>query len=120
MVMLPDSCRAAVCLEQALSCSIDEWDEKLDALSRSVKAWPALADLIKAYARMLGEEKERRNTSSQQAQGEMQEMKTCVLQQIGILLQNGMRAEAQATLSQLSRLFPDDREVLALEEELAD
>jgi glycosyltransferase involved in cell wall biosynthesis len=122
MEMLPESCRAAVYLERAMSCSMEEWEQKLDNLRLAVNAWPKLAKLLKQYAQLLGAEKERQseqqNEEAQQAQEQLQQMAKGVLQQVSVLIQNGMQAEALATVRQLRGMLPEDRELAELEKKL--
>jgi hypothetical protein len=118
MEMLPDNCRAAVYLDRAMSCSGDAWNEKLENLRLAVNTWPRLAENVKNYAKLLGEERKRQEEEARRAQDELQQMKEGVLQQILILMQNGMGAQALAALGQLRGLLPADAELAELEEEL--
>jgi glycosyltransferase involved in cell wall biosynthesis len=118
MEMLPESCRAAVYLDRAMACSMDEWEQKLENLRLAVNAWPKPAKLIKAYAKLLGAEKERQNDEAQQAREQLQQMAKAVLQQVSVLIQNGMQAEALSTVRQLRGMLPEDQELAALEKEL--
>jgi glycosyltransferase involved in cell wall biosynthesis len=122
MEMLPESCRAAVYLERAMSCSMDEWNQKLDNLRLAAKAWAKLANLLKQYAQLLGAEKERQNErqneEAKRAQEQLQQMAKSVLQQVSVMIRNGMQAEALETVRQLREMLPEDRELAELEEKL--
>lgn len=118
MEMLPDSCRAAVYLEKAIACSMEERSAKFELLGMAVKAQPKLADMVKTYAKLLGEEQERQSKAAKQADDELHQMAAEVLKQVDVLLQNKMYADALAIVRQLRQMLPADNELIALEEEL--
>jgi hypothetical protein len=118
MEMLPESCRASVYLERAMNCSLDEWEQKLENLRLAVNAWPKPAELLKQYAKLLGAEKERQSEEARQAREQLQQMAKSVLQQVSVLIQNGMQAEALSTVRQLRGMLPEDQELAELEKKL--
>lgn len=118
MEMLPDSCRAAVYLNHAVHCSRDEWSRKLDLLGLAVKAQSGLADTVKSYAKLLGQEQEQQETAAKQADAELHKMAEEVLKQVAILMQNEMYGEALGIVRQLKQMLPDNDEIISLEEEL--
>jgi glycosyltransferase involved in cell wall biosynthesis len=60
------------------------------------------------------QEKEQQETAAHRVQEEMQQMKAAVLDKIPVLLQNGMREDALATVRALRQMFPGDEEIEAL------
>lgn len=118
MDMLPDSCRAAIYLEQAIHCRRDEWNKKLELLGFAVKAQPKLAASIKSYANLLGEEKVQQEETAKRADQELHQMAGEVLKQVDILMQNGMYTDALAIVRQIRQMLPEEEEIQSLEEEL--
>ena len=97
---------------------MDERSAKFELLGMAVKAQPKLADMVKTYAKLLGEEQERQSKAAKQADDELHQMAAEVLKQVDVLLQNKMYADALAIVRQLRQMLPADNELIALEEEL--
>jgi hypothetical protein len=60
------------------------------------------------------QEEVQQESTARRAQEEMQQMKAAVLDKIPVLLQNGMREDALATVRALRQMFPGDEEIEAL------
>lgn len=118
MEMLEDSCRAAVWIQRMLDCDDHDWNRKLEYLGKSAKAWVALGETVKRFAVLLGEEQERQAEQAKAATDEMYAMAEQVKQQVAVLMEAGMNAEALGIVRQLSQMLPEDQELMKLKREL--
>lgn len=118
MEMLQESCRGAVWIEQMLNCGEQEWSRKLEYLKESAKAYPAIGETIKHFAKLLGEEQEKQASAAQAANKELLAMASQVKGQVHSLMEAGMYAEALPIVRQLRGMLPMDEELLQIEKEL--
>lgn len=92
--------------------------DKIQALNKLKEAVDVRADFADGIGKFLQEyqslEKERAVSQNQ----EMQQLRNQVLQQVFVMLDNGMRNEALQIIQQLKQMFPNDVEILELEKEL--
>ncbi|MBQ8626327.1 MAG: glycosyltransferase [Agathobacter sp.] len=124
MEMLPADAKAAAWLNQMFSRDADDWEGKLSDLREAAKSYPALGNNIKRLAKLIGEEVSLAKKQEDQEQGcvaddarvQLQQMLVVMKDKIRLMMQQGMREEAQAVLVQVRTLAPDDEELAAMEE----
>lgn len=120
--MLPASIRGAMWVQKALSYGFQNFDQMLEALRISVKEYPVLAERMKQYIKLLGEEKEKQMIAQEEeaseARDELQEMGKQVKVQVRVMIQSKMYAEAYQIVQQLRGMMPEDQEFIGLEKEL--
>jgi tetratricopeptide (TPR) repeat protein len=116
--LMPASIRAAVWVEKALQLDAAQHEQKLEYLRRAVEILPPMAELIRSYAVLFGQEEERKAKEAKDAAKELAQMAQEVKKQLGVLLEGGMYAEAYSVVQQLKTLLPNDAELITIEEEL--
>ncbi len=118
MAIMQASCRGAVWIERMLQCGPQEWSRKIECLKACAKAWQPGGDMVKHFARLLGEEQEKQQNAAAEANKELHAMAEQVLKQVHTMMEAGMYAEALPIVRQLRGMLPEDEEILQLEKEL--
>lgn len=116
MELLPALCRAAVELKRAMDS--EEISEVTDHLKNAISYYPPFADTMKQYAGLYGARKSEQLKRQAEAQvsPEMRQLAGQLKEKVRVMLEQGMQAEAYATIMQMKVLLPGDKELLELEE----
>lgn len=115
MEFLTEECRAAFWVSQVFSCEETDWSKKLEFIKEAAKAWPVLGEIVKRYAVLIGEEREKTQIASKKAQNELLQMAEAIKPQIYIMVEKGMLQEALTTVKQLRSMIPEDEELAEME-----
>uniref|UniRef100_UPI004055F43B glycosyltransferase n=1 Tax=Agathobacter sp. TaxID=2021311 RepID=UPI004055F43B len=118
MEILEPECKAAFWLSEAFCCEETDWSKKLECLKKAAKAWQVLGEIIKRYAVLIGEERTRMQSASQNAQNELLQMAESIKPQVYTMVENGMLQEALAVIKQLRGMVPEDKELAEMEKVL--
>ena len=116
MELLPAPCRAAVELKKAMESK--EIPEVTGHLKNAISYYPPFAGTLKQYAGLYGAHKSEQleRQTEKQVSPEMQQLAGQLKEKVRMMLEQGMQAEAYATIMQMKALLPGDRELLELEE----
>lgn len=117
MELLPALCRAAVELKKAMDS--EEIPEVTDHLKNAISDYPPFADTLKQYAGLYGARKSEQleRQTETQVSPEMQQLAGQLKEKVRVMLEQGMHAEAYATILQMKAFLPGDKELLELEEQ---
>lgn len=115
MEFLPESCRAAVHIREALSCQDEDAGRAIACYERAVKAFPSFDSTLQMYSRALRDPEMERKKKADSAGGEMAELAQGVKRNVRILAEHGLMEEAAEAIRRLKALVPEDEEILELE-----
>lgn len=118
MDMVEENCRAAIWIARMFECEENDWSNRLDCLKNCALVWPAMGDLAKQFANLIGEEQTKQSTQAAMAQSELDDMAKTVKKQVATLLDAGMIDEALAVIQQLRQILPQDGDLIAWETKL--
>ena len=120
MEFLTEECRAAFWVSQVFRCEETDWSKKLEFIKKAAKAWSVLGEIVKRYAVLIGEEREKAQIASKKAQNELLQMAEAIKPQIYIMVEKGMLHEALTTVKQLRGMLPEDMELVEMEKILGE
>lgn len=113
MELLPPDCRLAVKLEEVFKEEKDgNIRNMMEALEDCFGVYPTLDPVLKAFAK--GKKEEIKEAVENRK--EILSLGDKIKEQVVVLLENRMYAEASGILSQLKNLLPDDPSIVQLEE----
>lgn len=117
MEMLPAEAQAAVHLNNMFSREVGDWAGMLSDMKQAAQCYPKISEHARRLAQYIREQVQGRkaaNTANVQLQQMADMMKTKIRQ----MIEQGMYAEAKATVVQLRAIVPGDVELAELEREL--
>lgn len=118
MVLLPESCKCAVWMEQVFSAGEYDWNAKLKNLKKCIQAWPQVGNAVKHYIELIGIEQDRQSQAAESAQDQLQGMAAQIIKQVDTLCASGMYVEALGIVQQLRQMLPEDEKIMELEKNL--
>lgn len=119
MDMLPDACRAAVCLDTALKREEEgNYKEALGYYKQCIGMCASLDQAVKDYSHLYADELHR-GQQDPRAALKLRMMAEQVIKQIPVLVEGGQRDEAVLAVQQLRKMLPEDEKIRQLEQELS-
>ena len=115
MEFLPEEIRSVFWLSKALGCEETDWSKRLQYIKKAAKEWSLLGEIVKQYAVLIGEERDKVQTASQNAQNELLQMANSMKTQIFAMVEKGMLQEAFSVVKQLRGMLPEDAELIEME-----
>ena len=112
--LLPLSVQTAYWLHRAFETEEKDRSYHQECLKNAIGLYPELADAVKAYIRLRGEEQIRKEQEVWKAKRELWELTRNIKVKIRELLDKNMLEEADTVLTQLKTMLPHDLEVVTL------
>ncbi len=109
--LLPRYAQAGLLIEKAFAIEQEDVKASLECLKQSVDVYKPFADVIKAYMKAYGEERERREREQKE---ELKKLERQIKAEAKKCMENGQFEAALQILSELKQMRPNDLEIVEM------